>query len=131
MEKIFNSLYPKHEKSKFSFKNNYIFDKRFAESNRIRRRYPDRMPIICQRVGTNIPKIDKSKYLVPSDLTFGQFMYVIRKRINLEPEMGLYMFVGEGSCIPNNTSLIGRVYDDFRDKDGFLYINYSGENTFG
>jgi GABA(A) receptor-associated protein len=131
MEKIFNSLYPKHEKSKFSFKNNYIFDKRFAESNRIRGRYPDRIPIICQRVGTNIPKIDKSKYLVPGDLTFGQFMYVIRKRIKLEPEMGLYMFVGEGASIPNNTSLISRVYDSFRDKDGFLYINYSGENTFG
>ena len=131
MEKIFNNLYPKYETSIFSFKNNYSFEERKAEADRIRYKYPDRIPIICQRSGTNIPPLDRSKYLVPSDLTMGQFMYVIRKRIKLKPEMGIYLFIGEESCIPNNTTLMSFIYNEHRDQDGFLYLCYSGENTFG
>jgi Autophagy protein Atg8 ubiquitin like len=33
------------------------------------------------------------RYLVPSDLTLGQFVYVIRKRINLSAEKAIFMFV--------------------------------------
>ncbi len=40
-----------------------------------------------------IPDIDKAKYLVPSDLTVGQFVYVIRKRIKVTPEQAVFMFV--------------------------------------
>ncbi len=131
MEKIFDHLYPKYEKSIFSFKNKYPFEKRFAEAERIRYKYPDRVPIICQQSGKNLPDIDRSKYLVPSDLTVGQFIYVIRQRIKLTPEMGIYLFVGEDSCIPTNTALMSFIYADHCDRDGFLYICYSGENTFG
>ena len=28
-------------------------------------------------------------------------------------------------------ALMSKVYDDYKDEDGFLYIKYSGENTFG
>jgi GABA(A) receptor-associated protein len=33
------------------------------------------------------------RYLVPSDLTVGQFVYVIRKRIKLSPEKAIFIFV--------------------------------------
>ena len=33
------------------------------------------------------------RYLVPSDLTVGQFVYVIRKRIRVSPEQAIFMFV--------------------------------------
>ena len=29
------------------------------------------------------------------------------------------------------SALIGELYQQFRDEDGFIYIMYSGENTFG
>ena len=32
------------------------------------------------------------RYLVPSDLTVGQFVYVIRKRIKLSPEKAIFIF---------------------------------------
>ena len=131
MQKIFNSLYPKNERSIFNFKNKFPFEKRYAEARRIRMKYPDRIPVICQRSSFNVPELDKKKYLVPGDLTMGQFMYVIRSRLELSSEMGLYTFIGEGSCIPNNTALMGAIYYDYADEDGFLYIDYSGENTFG
>ena len=33
------------------------------------------------------------RYLVPADLTVGQFVYVVRKRINLSPEKAIFIFV--------------------------------------
>ena len=56
-------------------------------------------------------------------------MAVIRKRINLQPEIGLYIFIG--GFIPSNSTLLKNLFLDFRDDDGFLYIEYDVENTFG
>jgi GABA(A) receptor-associated protein len=33
------------------------------------------------------------RYLVPADLTVGQFIYVVRKRIKLSPEKAIFVFV--------------------------------------
>ena len=39
-------------------------------------------------------KKDKNyRYLVPADLTVGQFVYVIRKRIKLSAEKAIFIFV--------------------------------------
>lgn len=36
-----------------------------------------------------------SRYLVPADLTVGQFVYVIRKRIKLPPEQAIFIFIND------------------------------------
>ncbi|KAL7008725.1 ubiquitin-like protein atg8 [Cystobasidiomycetes sp. EMM_F5] len=114
--------------SKFKFE--HPFEKRRAEADRIRQKYADRIPVICEKnERSDIATIDKKKYLVPSDLTVGQFVYVIRKRIKLEPEKAIYIFVEE--ILPPTASLMAAIYEEYRDEDGFLYITYSGENTFG
>ncbi|KAJ9459442.1 Autophagy-related protein 8 [Diplonema papillatum] len=70
------------------------FDERKKESERITQKYPDRIPVICEKhQQSNVPDIDKTKYLVPLDLNVGQFIYVVRKRIKLEPEKALFVFV--------------------------------------
>ena len=49
-------------------------------------RYPDRIPVICEKdPRSDIPPVDKRKYLIPMDLTVGQFVYVIRKRARHAP----------------------------------------------
>ena len=75
------------------------------------------------------PKIDKVKYLVPKDLTMAQFMYVIRKRMELSSNSALFAFVN--NTIPPSSSLLSDIYEQHKDEDGFLYITYSGEQTFG
>ncbi|KAG8466324.1 hypothetical protein KFE25_002080 [Diacronema lutheri] len=115
---------------KSSFKQEHAFEKRKAEAERIRLKYPDRIPVICERAEkTDIPDIDKKKYLVPADLTVGQFVYVIRKRIKLSPEKAIFIFVG--NVLPPTAAMMSSVYEANKDEDGFLYITYSGENTFG
>merc|ERR1712176_1343810 len=79
---------------KWQFKEDHTFDQRCAESQKIRQKYPDRIPVIVQKVeGSQIEKIDKRKYLVPADITAAQFMWIIRKRINLPSERAIFLFV--------------------------------------
>lgn len=113
-----------------TFKQEHSLDKRKAEAARIKEKYPDRIPVIVEKSDkSDIPDIDKKKYLVPSDLTVGQFVYVIRKRIKLSPEKAIFIFVK--NILPPTAALMSSIYEDHKDEDGFLYITYSGENTFG
>lgn len=127
--------------------------------------YQSVLQVICEKADrTDIPTIDKKKYLVPSvrspslrvapfvtpfpqDLTVGQFVYVIRKRIKLAPEKAIFIFVDE--VLPPTAALMSAIYEEHksvvlsilpiththilthRDEDNFLYVSYSGENTFG
>lgn len=55
--------------------------------------------------------------------------FVIRKRIKLPPESAMFLFIKDN--LPQKASLMSTVYEEEKDEDGFLYITYSGENTFG
>tara|TARA_B100000963_G_scaffold351416_1_gene362975 strand:+ start:1360 stop:1707 length:348 start_codon:yes stop_codon:yes gene_type:complete len=113
-----------------TFKQLKSFEKRKNESKHIRTKYPDRIPIICERGNDkNVNEIDKNKYLVPMDLTVGQFIYIIRKRIKMHSEKALFIFIN--GKLPSTSSTIGVVYDENKDEDGFMYVSYTGENTFG
>ena len=94
-------------------------------------KYPDRIPIIVTKSRRiTLSDIDKNKFLVPVDLTVGQFMYVVRKRIkNIDSTQAIYLFIN--NTLPQITSLIGEVYKNNKNKDNFLYIEYNGEETFG
>ncbi|KAI3800282.1 hypothetical protein L1987_28369 [Smallanthus sonchifolius] len=115
---------------KCSFKLEHPLEKRRGESSRIRVKYPDRVPVIVEKAErADIPDIDKNKYLVPADLTVGQFVYVVRKRIKLSPEKAIFVFVN--NMLPPTAALMSAIYEENKDEDGFLYMSYSGENTFG
>ena len=82
----------------YSFKHTHPFNNRLNESKRIMNMYPDRLPIICERfekASSDCPFIDKKKYLIPNDLTVGQFIYVIRNRLKLPPEKALFLFIDD------------------------------------
>lgn len=113
-----------------SFKNEHPFDKRKSEADRIRIKYPDRIPVIAEKSDkSNLPDIDKKKYLVPSDLTMGQFVYVIRKRIKLPADQAIFIFVN--NTLPPPSALMSQVYKEHADSDGFVYCLISGESSFG
>ncbi|KAJ8436301.1 hypothetical protein Cgig2_005225 [Carnegiea gigantea] len=116
--------------AKSYFKLEHDLGKRRAEAARIREKYPDRIPVIVEKAErSDIPNIDKKKYLVPADLTVGQFVYVIRKRIKLSAEKAIFIFVD--NVLPPTGAILSAIYEEKKDEDGFLYVTYSGENTFG
>jgi len=112
--------------------------KRQAEAQEILVKYPDRVPIICERSArSDLPQISKRKFLVPSTMHVGEFKYVIHKHIQqtaaqegkVGPDQTIYLFVAGTS--PRTTAYMSEVYDAHRDADGFLYITYGAENTLG
>ncbi len=116
----------------FDFQKQHNYDKRRSESLRIKAKYPDRIPIICEVYKRDRKELnlDKNKYLVPNDLSIGQFLYVIRKRIHLKPEKAIYVFTEKGT-LPPTAQLISTIYKDYKSNDGFLYLMISAESTFG
>lgn len=112
------------------FKDKHPFEKRLLESQRIREKYPTRIPVICERYKQHDPEIDRNKFLIPQDLTISNFSYIIRKRIQLTNEYSLFFFIN-GKTMPASCELISDLYSRHADEDGFLYIIYSGETTFG
>ncbi len=115
-----------------NFIKQYSLQDRREEALRVIEKYPDRVPIVCERsknAAKDCPQIDKTKYLVPHDLSVGQFIWVIRKRMQLPPEKALYLFIN--GSIPTSSSIMGEVYQTYKSEDQFLYITYALENTFG
>ena len=112
------------------FKQKFTFEERCNQTNNIRLKYPNRIPIFVSRSCHNdCPQIDRNKFLVPNDLTVGQFMFVIRKRIKLSSEKSIYLFINNN--VPTTSCLLSHIYENNKNQDGFLYITYSGESTFG
>jgi GABA(A) receptor-associated protein len=116
---------------KKTFKQRVPFEKRKAEAQRIRAKYPDRIPVIVEKnPKSDIPDLDKNRYLVPSDISVGQFMYIIRSRVKLQPEKAIFMFIND-KTLPPTSETMGQLYKEHRDLDNFLYATISGESTFG
>jgi GABA(A) receptor-associated protein len=109
--------------------NEYL--EKLKKSQHILEKYPDRVPIIIQPSANDRDSfpIDKSKYITPRDLSLVQLQQIIRKRIKFPAEKALFMFIN--NKIFPITSIIGQLYDEHKNKDGFLYVTYCQESTFG
>ena len=104
------------------------------ESSQIRRKYPGRIPVIVtvnnEWFKSSLPKLDKNKFLVPIDLTMGQFMYIIRKRLKLDSSKAIFLYTNN-NITPATSELIGTLDTKYCDDTGVLKFNLCSESTFG
>jgi len=103
----------------------------FGEADKIRAKYPDKIPIFVARAhnARDIPDIKKHKFLVSSSISFGQFIFIIRKQLILPPEKALFVFIN--NTLPTSSSLLSELYSNHKSPDGVLHMIYISENTFG
>lgn len=78
----------------------------------------------------NLPHLDKSKFLVPQEITMSQFVTIIRNRMNLGSTHAFYLLVNNRSMLSLSKTL-AEVYSEFKDEDGFLYVTYASQEVFG
>ncbi|GLU16684.1 hypothetical protein SLE2022_331040 [Rubroshorea leprosula] len=113
-----------------SFKEEFTFEQRLQESRDIVAKYPNRVPVIVEKFSrTDLPNMEKKKFLVPRDMSVGQFIHILSCRLHLTPGKALFVFVK--NTLPQTATLMDSVYESFKDEDGFLYMCYSSEKTFG
>jgi len=115
--------------SRCSFQNKFSLEERQKESQRVRTKYNNKIPVIIEANDESIAQIDKTKFLVPSDMTMGQLAYVVRKRIQITSSEALFLMIND-QLYPTG-SILSNIYNTEKSEDGFLYVVYCQENTFG
>ena len=111
------------------FVERFTHEERLHESRQIMKKYRSSAPVIVEPKDENTLKIDKTKFLVPWDLTYGQFLYIVRKRLKINPHEAIFMFCN--GTLPSSQDTIHNIYQKYGKSDGFLYFIYAFENTFG
>ena len=91
--------------------------------------HKNKVPIIIHIPENSIINLDKIKYIVPIDITVQQFHCILNKNIKKNEKQSVIMFIN--NTLPVSSELIGSLYNQYKDKDGFLYITLRKENTFG
>ena len=115
------------------FKNQFSLEARKQEAIRVMNKYPDRVPVICEKniyASKTCPVIKKTKFLVPRDITLGEFLCQIRRRFQLKSSKSMFFFVNN-VIMPSSTTIMDELYRRYADSDYFLYITYTEENVFG
>ena len=115
--------------NKNSFKIQYSIIKRKKESTRLLEKFPNRIPVICEKLEYTRTSVVPSKILIPCEMTIAQVNSIIRSKNNLSNDKSIFLFIQQDILCP--TCVIEEVYHRYKDDDGFLYIQYTTENTFG
>lgn len=114
-----------------SYAKTKTLEQRKAEYDMMKRKYPSRTCIFLEKApNSKLPEIDKNKFLVPNDLTVGQMLHVIRKRLSIDAAKSIFLFT-ERNTVPMTVQSIGDLYKQHANEDGFLYMTYNIEDTFG
>ncbi|CCW66320.1 unnamed protein product [Phytomonas sp. Hart1] len=80
------------------------------------------------------------RLVLPMDKTVGEVILLLRERLALSPHEAIFLTVVSpklctadsiGFSMPPNNTTLGVLYEQYRNPDGFLYIAYCMENTFG
>jgi len=105
--------------------------KRISDVQTAMKKYSDRIPIVVGPASDSAPAITAHKFLTPKDITIGEFMHALRLRIAIKPDQALFMYTHPDDCLITGSSLLQDVFHRHRYEDGFLYLKYDIESTFG
>lgn len=114
------------------FKQRRSFETRKLEVENIRKKFPTKIPVVVERYQreTNLPVMDKTKFLVPQELTMMNFATIIKNRLRL-PNSRAFYFVINNQTIASTSKTVAEVYKEHKDLDGFLYMTYASQEMFG
>ncbi|XP_046445890.1 putative protein TPRXL [Daphnia pulex] len=105
---------------------------RQGEVQAIRTKYPSKIPVIVERFDQelSLPHLQKSKFLVPQELSMSQLITVVRNRLRLSSTQAIFLIVNNRS-MASLSKTVHEVYREYHDPDGFLYLSYASQEAFG
>ena len=113
------------------FKERHSLPLRKQESSDIMQRFRSKLPVIVEKADgeKSLPNLDRTKFIVPDDMSMTQFSAIIRTRLSLKSSQAFYLIVRNRSLTLTRT--IAEVYWEYKDVDGFLYMTYSAQEMYG
>lgn len=98
------------------------------DSRKLREKYINKVPILL--ISKDIV-LTKKKFLVDSSYTLSELLVVIRKYVqDLKPSDALFLYTHNNTILQGNIP-ISYIDENYKDKDGFVYITCQKEETFG
>lgn len=136
------------EKTQFDFKAKNDLETRTDQATKMRERCPEKIPVILEKYQGSKEAdkgftVTQTKFLVPSDFTYGKFLAVVRERmqssnqdssadsfVQLDHKQSLYIFFADNRLQKMDRSM-AEIDDKCKDQDGFLYGAYTSQEVFG
>lgn len=115
-----------------NYQNKFTYIERVQKSNKLLQEFPNNVPVIIERYPreTLLPRIQNRQFLVPKEVTVAYLINILKSRLGRYSRHSIWLYAGN-TVLQCRFSTIAEIYNKYRSLDGFLYLQYSGEETFG
>jgi hypothetical protein len=121
------------DNTEVTYINSLSFDMRKKKFNSLLLKFPDKIPVILEKSKSDkyLPKIDKSKLLVAHDMTILNIIQLLKSNLKINGNTSIYIVIAGKNIMVSGSQSIASIYQDHKNNDGFLYLEYCTENVFG
>ena len=115
----------------FKFKQEKNLDERKENSQGLLKKFEDKIPLICEKDPKwKMESLSKTKFLVPNTMMWSQLADLIKGNIQLDNKEALFLLIA-GKHQVSGEKTLGEIYEAYKDEDGFLYVSYAGQLSWG
>lgn len=115
----------------FKFKAENSLEERKRNSESLLQQFDDKIPLVCEKdPKSKMESLPKTKFLVPNTMMWSQLSELIKNKIKLDNREALFLLI-EGKHQVSGEKTLGEIYEAYKEEDGFLYVSYAGQLSWG